>query len=380
MTARDTASWRRYLAEYSADVLRTADDDDLTEVSDEQRDRLWLGFDGATAERLDALQRRLGATLPPSYRAFLEVSDGWVHLSTFMWTMRTTTTAGWLRDVDPEMAALLEEDEVPGLGERALLVSGDGDAQYWLLDPADVTADGEWAAYVWASWYPGLGERHDSFAALVDSERASFENLSGRDGRAVHPEGAADLVAAGRDHALRGDVAAATEAFRAAQAKGSGAGAYLAAILEAFTEPGTAHHTIRNDVLAHQHVLDEIGREQIRAEAVPLFLKGTAPGPYRNLLTGTLTAAEIEDIGTFTPPVLPEPPAFQAALDRARALLRADRPGEAWAVIAAALPEWHSDSPHRIAPTVLLVDGELRRLITPERAVAVVERGSSLPA
>jgi pimeloyl-ACP methyl ester carboxylesterase len=98
------------------------------------------------------------------------------------------------------------------LVDRALLVSGDGDAQYWLLDPGDVSADGEWAAYVWASWYPGLGDRYDSFAALVDAERASFEDLSGRDGRPVHPDGADALVAEGRERALQGDVRAAHSA------------------------------------------------------------------------------------------------------------------------------------------------------------------------
>ncbi len=374
MSTRDAEQWQRYLAEYSADVLRTAEDDDLTEVSDRQRDTLWLGFDGAPADRLDALEQRLGVALPPSYRAFLAVSDGWLNLSAFMWTMATTETAGWLRDVDAEMAELLEEDEVEGLGERALLVSGDGDAQYWLLDPGDVSADGEWAAYVWASWYPGLGERHDSFAALVDDQRASFESLSGRDGRAVHPDGADELVDEGRARALRGEVDGAIEVFRAAQEKGSGAGAYLAAMLEAFTEPATAHHTIRNDVLSRRHVLDEIGLEQIRAEAVPLFLKGSAPGPYRNLFAGVLTAAEVEDISAFTPPVLPEVARFQTAIDLARTLVRNGDPDQAWTVLRAALPSWRPLSPNRIAPTVLLTDPDLRRLINPERAACVVRR------
>jgi len=68
----------------------------------------------------------------------------------------------------------------------------------WLLDPGDVSPDGEWAAYIWASWYPGLGDRHESFAALVDNERTSFEKLRGRDGRPVDPTGADALLAEGR--------------------------------------------------------------------------------------------------------------------------------------------------------------------------------------
>jgi hypothetical protein len=72
--------------------------------------------------------------------------------------------------------------------ERGLLISLAGDAQYWLLDPGDVSEDGEWAAYTWSSWYPGWGERHESFAALVAAERASFEKLKGLTGTGVHPE------------------------------------------------------------------------------------------------------------------------------------------------------------------------------------------------
>jgi len=153
--------------------------------------------------------------------------------------MRTSGEVGRLRDADAGLWEILRENGAPeesALADRALLVSGDGDAQYSLLDPDDVSAAGEWAAYVWASWYPGFGDRYDSFAALVDAERASFEDLHGRDGRPVHPGGADELVAEGRERALRGEVRAAADAFAHAAVKGSGAGAYLAVILNAFLD------------------------------------------------------------------------------------------------------------------------------------------------
>ncbi|GAA1384075.1 SMI1/KNR4 family protein [Catellatospora chokoriensis] len=381
---RSAEQWRRYLAEYSADVLRVAADDELGQVSDTQRASRWLGFDGASAAQLALLEQRLGTALPPSYRSFLAVSDGWLNISTFMWTLRTTGDVDWLRDADPDLRDILLDGATPAeesLADRALLVSGDGDAQYWLLDPGDVSPDGEWAAYIWASWYPGLGERHESFAALVDTERASFEQISGRAGRSVDPEGAADLVAAGRDLALRGDADAAADAFTRAANKGSGAGAYLAVMLNAFRAPATVHHEIRNNILAHPHVIEEVGLDQVRAEAVPLFLHRSSIGPYRKLFAGILTEEEMEAIDGFTPPLLPEPRDFREALDRGRQLLRNGLPDHAWAVLEAALPSWHSDSPHRVAPTVLLTDPELRNLITPERARTVVTmpRGTSAP-
>ncbi len=378
--ARSVKQWRRYLAEYSVDVLRVARNDELHEVSDEQRSAAWLGFGGADEGLLAALEQRLDVRLPPSYRSFLAASDGWLNIGPFMWTMRTSGDVGWLRDADTDLWEILRNEAAPdetALVDRALLVSGDGDAQYWLLDPGDVSAEGEWAAYVWASWYPGLGDRFDSFAALVDAERRSFEVLSGREGRPVHPDGADELVAEGRGRALQGDIAAAADAFAHAAVKGSGAGAYLAVILNAFLDPTHVHHEIRNGILAHPHVVEEIGLEQLRAEAVPLFLHrsaraGSSVAPYRHLLAGILTHEEVDALDKFVPPLLPEPPDFEEALHRARRLAKDGAADQAWTVVEDVLPRWHSASPHRIAPVVLLTDPTLRDLVTPERARTIV--------
>ncbi|GLY32188.1 SMI1/KNR4 family protein [Kineosporia sp. NBRC 101731] len=180
---RSEAQWRLYLAEYSVEVLESADENANLEISDQQRANRWLGFDGADADRLAELERHLGAGLPPSYRAFLAVSDGWLHLGPFLWIMRTTGEVGWVRDTDQRLHKILqrEQDGSTELANRALLISKEGDAQYWVLDSGDVSADGERAAYSWASWYPGLSDRFESFAALVDHERASAKNLKRHD-------------------------------------------------------------------------------------------------------------------------------------------------------------------------------------------------------
>ena len=162
------------------------------------------------------------------------------------------------------------------------------------------------------------------------------------------------------------------ETFARAAVKGSGAGAYLAVILNGFLKPQFVHHKIRNNVLAHPHVIEEIGLEQLRAEAVPLFLHRESIAPFRNLFTGILTEEEMASADRFVPPMLPEPPAFQAALDHARHLLQDGSPDAAWAVVRAALPGWRSDSPHCIAPVIPLTDPQLRHLITPERARTIV--------
>ncbi len=184
-------------------------------------------------------------------------------------------------------------------------------------------------------------------------------------------------MAEGCERALQGEVRAAADAFAHAAAKGSGSGAYLAVILNAFLDLPHAHHEIRNGIFAHPHVVGEIGLEQVRAEAVPLFLyrsarAGLSVAPHLQLFAGILTKEEIERIDTFVPTPLPEPPDFQEALHRARTLVQAGATDRAWSFIEAALPRWHSDSPWRIAPVVLLTDPILRDLVTPERARTIV--------
>lgn len=96
-------------------------------------------------------------------------------------------------------------------------------------------------------------------------------------------------------------------------------------------------------------MVEEIGLEQVRAEAVPLFLyrsarTGSSVAPYRQLFAGILTEEEVERIDTFVPPLLPEPSDFQEALHRARTLAQDGGTDQAWTVLEAALPRWHSDS------------------------------------
>ena len=306
--------------------------------------------------------------------------------------------------------------------ERALLISKEGDAQHWFLDSSDVSPDGEWAAYTWSSW-GFLSERFPSFAALVADERESMEQLRGYSGSAMHPDGADELLAEGRVQALRGDVDTALRTLDQAAVKGSGAAAYLKVILEIFLDSTHGHHALRNGVFGRPHVMAAVGLEQLRAEAVPLFLHLTEKDPisgvpaYLPLLEDLLPMlpSELADrsqgpqtldpdaeaakrlfdpdrhstqksvpeptalrkrmiprAAAFVPPVLPEPTAFQRALEEARALVRAGDADGGWALIEAALPEWHSASPTRVAPVILLVDPVLENLLTPLRSRQIV--------
>ena len=405
------AGWQAYLAEYGADIVRTMDERHRGEFTQDQLSRGWLGGDPVDEARIAAVEARLGKRLPATYRAFVGAGDGWRHLGQFMYVMHGIDEIDWFRFADPQTCEILGGDEHLGpILRRALLISKEGDAQFWFLDPGDVSPDGEWAAYTWSSW-GFLSERHPSFAALVADERRTMERLRANHGRPMHPEGADELLAEGRAQALRGDVDAALQTFDQAAIKGSGAAAYLKVILGIFLDSRNGHHQLRNGVFARSHIKAAVGSEQLRAEAVPLFLHLTHKDPvtgfpaYLPLLEDFLPelpdetadvprgrgadAAAVREasraqlmrrLAAFVPPVLPEPPAFQSALDEARALVQSGNPGSAWAVIEAALPAWHSDSATRVAPVILLTDPVLNTLITPSRArqIARTSRGAGI--
>ena len=417
-------AWQAYLTDFGRDVVRTMNERERQGFAPDQLASGWLGSDPVDESRIAALEERLGTRLPPTYRAFVGASEGWHNIGQFMYVMRDVDAIDWFPAADSgTYQALSGAGDLGPLLRRSLLISKDGDAQYWFLDPSDVSPDGEWAAYTWSSW-GFLSERHPSFAALVVAERQAMERLRGYHGAPMHPEGSDAVFDEARGQALRGQVEAALETFDRAAIKGSGAAAYLKVILGIFLKSKNGHHELRNGVFGRSHVMAAIGLEQLRAEAVPLFLHlteqnsvGSVPGNLQLLedllpllpseraerSQGTdtldsdeeaarrlfdpngrvrtqLTAPELNVLrekliaraAGFTPPVLPESPAFQAALDEARALVRAGAPDDAWAVIEAALPGWRSDSPTRVAPVILLTDPVLSTLITPSRSRQIV--------
>ncbi|MFI0730399.1 hypothetical protein ACH4S9_15495 [Streptomyces sp. NPDC021225] len=178
-----------------------------------------------------------------------------------------------------------------------------------------------------------------------------------------------ELVAEGRALALRGEADAALVVFGRAADKGAGTGRYLRPILDAFLNLGTAHFTLGSDVLCNAHVVAAVGQERIRAEVVPLYLRAAGdasnarPDQYAWKVADYLSETGVgspegpdrEEYWrarreAFVPPVLPQPPAFQQALDRARELVAVGDPEGAWGTLRQALTCWYSDHPHSIAP------------------------------
>ena len=131
---------------------------------------------GADEETIARHEARLGRRLPPSYREFVGVADGWGGISV---PLLHLCLLNWTRDVDPELGQIwapdpdgpfpsvpdedyfvygpeqdcihLRREYVPDTLRIAKFVEG----QTLMLNPHVITPDGEWEVWDFATWYPG---------------------------------------------------------------------------------------------------------------------------------------------------------------------------------------------------------------------------------
>jgi hypothetical protein len=137
-------------------------------------------------------EKRLKIPLPPSYRSFLRISNGWGPLNSFVKHLLPVREIDWLRKLTPGLIdpySIVEDDSAdeayfdytePSIDYRAkhlketLQISDFHDALV-LLNPQVIASDGEWEAWFFANWIPGA-HRYRSFAELM---RAQFHEFVG---------------------------------------------------------------------------------------------------------------------------------------------------------------------------------------------------------
>ena len=167
-----SVSWRRMLKQWGDAILACGDVPALTGAAT-------ACFPPATDAAIADAERRLGVRLPPSYRAFLQVSNGWWIDGTAgpirLWGVEQI---GRLGDLDPELVAIwdgLGGDEGGPTDDPALLpndhladaiqISKDNDG-FYLLNPGIEPEPGEWQAAFFANWVPGAACQ-PSFGAMM---------------------------------------------------------------------------------------------------------------------------------------------------------------------------------------------------------------------
>jgi hypothetical protein len=108
MTENSHADWRSFLLEWSGEWADSRPDGEAGDEEEAARRARWLGFPPASEERIAALEQRLGRRMPPSYREFLKVSDGWRHAGGFVSLLAGTADARW-HDDESGLAVMFEE-------------------------------------------------------------------------------------------------------------------------------------------------------------------------------------------------------------------------------------------------------------------------------
>ncbi|MEE1761286.1 SMI1/KNR4 family protein [Streptomyces sp. SP18BB07] len=385
MTETDTAAfdWQSFLRAWSEEWADSLPDDEARNEEDETARRArWLGFPPASEERITAMEERLGRRMPPSYREFLAVSDGWRHAGGFVWLLAGTGDARW-HDNESGLADLFEEylDEDAGpeerqeadLWRRGLQLDVESDVTHVLLDPEDVDENGEWAVYTWSSWLAAPPERHTDFAAFMREMYREFHSL-----RAGRREGAPEFVNdttrrldaqvdRARLEALCGDWERAAQALDEAKEYGrpraTGLGDQLRRLLGQssgvdfeglVTDPRYAPELLPPLVAehaSHSHWDDSTLTYRLRGADDDLValayatLEQVRDGTYRYTATGP----------------------FGEAVERARELARWGDADGAWQVLRDAVPLWEPLGPDHLAPLGWVADPLLGPLATPER-------------
>jgi hypothetical protein len=197
MTDTTEFDWRSFLIGWSAEWADSLPEDGTRTADDEAaRQARWLGFPPASEKRIAAMEERLGRRMPPSYREFLAVTDGWRHAGGFVWLLAGTESARWHADAsglaygfdeDLDEDAGPEERRQADIWRRGLQLDVESDATYVLMDPDDVDEDGEWAVYTWASWLAEPPERHASFARFMREAYREFHSLRSHGARRSRP-------------------------------------------------------------------------------------------------------------------------------------------------------------------------------------------------
>ncbi len=177
-------NWQPFLEQYSRDLIASGQPVDGQEWPDNILASGWLGYAGATEDQIVALESRLGTALPPSYRQFLAVTNGWRETSPFIYKLWSTEEVTWFRVRNKEWIDIWnsmdnDDDYDPDHEHRemktALEISDVGDSAILLLNPQVISAEGEWEAWFFSNWGPGA----DRYGSFWDLMHAQYEIMIG---------------------------------------------------------------------------------------------------------------------------------------------------------------------------------------------------------
>ncbi|BCL27719.1 SMI1/KNR4 family protein [Streptomyces aurantiacus] len=381
-----TDGWQSFLDRWSQEWADAQDPNTpaggAREGDEKARRAGWLGFPPASEERIQALEERLGHRLPPSYRTFLTVSDGWRHAGGFVWLLAGTEHARWHEDAaglseyfpgELDEDPTYEDELLAGMWQRALQLDVESDAVYVLLDPGDVDAAGEWAVNCWAPWHGDPPRRYASFRVFMEAMYREFHQLE-----TSRFERAGAVFVNATTRALDASVEAAElDALGGRYERAS------AALAEAIAYGRPRATGLRDQIrrlLGETYMVDFQGltsdpwyvREVLPVLAAEHVRHGRDDWSWSHHLVGVpeemhAAAGDIlRQVGEDTFRYTTEG-SFGRAVEEAREQARWGDTDAAWRTLRAALPEWRPIGPDHLAPVGLCADSLLGPLLTPER-------------
>lgn len=383
MTDTTAFDWHSFLLKWSGEWADSLSDGETRGEDDEAARRArWLGFPPASEERIAAMEERLGRRMPPSYREFLKVSDGWRHAGGFVWLLAGTKDAHWhnnesgLADMFEEY---LDEDAEPeerreaDLWHRGLQLDVESDITHVLMDPEDVDEDGEWAVYTWSSWRAEPPERQANFLEFMRDMYREFHSLQAHrsDGEPVFANDTTReldaLVEEARLEALRGGWEQAAKSLDEAKgygrARAAGLGDQIRRLL------GQTYMVYFDGLVTDPQYAPELLPPLVAEHAAHTYwddstLKFHLRGADDDLVS--LAYAMLDQVSNATYRYTAAG-RFGEAVERARELARWGDTDGAWRTLIDALPLWEPLGPDHLAPLGWLADPVLGPLLTPER-------------
>ncbi|RPE44315.1 hypothetical protein EDD90_7552 [Streptomyces sp. Ag109_O5-1] len=374
--------WRTFLTRWSQEWADAQGAEEPAGDEESKPDRR-LDFPAASQERIGALEERLGHQLPPSYRTFLAVSDGWRHAGGFVWLLAGTgqvrphEDAAGLSEYFP---GELDEDSAPedvllaGMWGRALQLDVESDAVHVLLDPGDVDEAGEWAVYTWAPWYGDMPRRYGSFRAFMEAMYREFHRLqassrskrAGREFVNATTRALDESVEAARLDALGGRYERAATALAEAVAFGRPRAAGLHDQIRRLLGETymVSFRGLADDPLYAPEIMPVLVAEHARTRRGEDLAAHNLPGASGAVREAADQVLEQLRDGSFR---YTAEGVFGRAVEEAREQARWGDTDAAWHTLRAALPEWRPRSPDHLAPVGLCADPLLGPVITPER-------------
>jgi hypothetical protein len=206
--------WEKFLRQWSLELLESWERNQET-LPPEVITSGWLGYPGATEAQIVRAETRLGISLPPSYREFLKVTNGWRRTTPFIDHLWSTREIEWFqvrhqqwidqftRDYalrqqpDASVNGAVSHPKLPCISDQDYLVYGNdqhclslrleylqtsleisdkGESSIYLLNPRIIREDGEWEAWLFGNWLPGA-DRYQSFQDMMQAEYQNFLEL-----------------------------------------------------------------------------------------------------------------------------------------------------------------------------------------------------------